>query len=200
MPTILYFIPLFGALIGWLAAITALLFLIYPRQPINFGVCKLQGLIPKYGKQIAGELAQSLSQDFSIESWLQDKLASPNVQRDVQNLINTRLDGLVDALRNQIPMGEIFLRGAMAEKLKKQAADELMKMLPEIPQALSEHLSVNDVATNFLDKPINFSRQKQFEASIKKIIKWDLLGITLSGALLGFLIGLIEIGILSFLI
>lgn len=189
----LYLIPFIGAFIGWLSAALAILLIFYPGEPLYLGFFSIQGIVPKYSKIIAKKLAAAFAEEFSLEEWLQERLTSPNVHQDVLKLIDSRLDGLIDNLKHQIPMGALFLKGALAENLKRHATDELMKMLPEIPQALGKHLSLDDISNNFLDQPVNPARQQKIEEVITNLLKPDLIRITMVGALLGFFLGFVQV-------
>lgn len=184
-------IPIVAAFIGWLSALLIIALFFYPRRPIEIGPFTFQGIVPKYTTRIAKELAASLAAQFSIEEWLQEQLESPSLQQDFEILIDKRLDGLVDALREQMPLVEMFLTQKLAGKLKHHASVELMKMVPQIPQSIGGRFSLNDAISSIGEKNPNLLQNIELNPQLTSAVKHDLFKLSLFGALAGFLIGLL---------
>ncbi len=117
MNRLLYFLPAVGALIGWLAAGLSLKLLFHPRRPL----VSFQGIIPKHAAEITEELTLLLAKEIHFEDVLQSQLLSSEFKSAVEDALSSRLDDLVIALKQQIPMGEMFLTGTLANKLKGHA-------------------------------------------------------------------------------
>lgn len=64
------------------------------------------------------------------------KLASLDVSRDMDGLLNHHLDALVVSLKQQIPVAGMFMTGSLTDKLKGQAKVEIVKMIPKLQQKL----------------------------------------------------------------
>lgn len=64
------------------------------------------------------------------------------LDQELEVLLDRRLTGMVEAMKEQIPMAGMLLSQAREEKLKGQAQIELVKAVPEIKQMLLHHLEI----------------------------------------------------------
>ncbi len=76
-----------------------------------------------------------------IEKTLHQKMAQTNFQHDIDEILDRHLNDLVLIFKQQIPMAELFLSGNLITKLKGQAKNELMKMMPELKEKVMERMA-----------------------------------------------------------
>jgi hypothetical protein len=123
----------------------------------------------------------------SLEEQLHRKLENADIQADVDALLEQRLDALILIFKQQIPMASMLLSGALAEKFKGQAKEEILKMLPGLKQRLLDRFSKEvDIKEWVFTQIREFAIEKQARR------------VSLYAALLGLLIGLINVAIIAF--
>jgi uncharacterized membrane protein YheB (UPF0754 family) len=93
-------------------------------------------------------------------------------------------------------MATMFLGSGMIDKVKQSLVENLAKAIPELGGTFATHLEKNmDVETIVREKVEDFSSDK-LEEMLLSILKREFRFIECVGAVLGFLIGLTQLGIL----
>lgn len=87
-----------------------------------------------------------------LEIKIRHKLEAVNFQSEAALLLDERLDRLIFTLRQEIPMASLVLSGKLIQKLKTQAQDEILKIMPELKQKLIERLAAELDVGHFFEK------------------------------------------------
>lgn len=183
------FLPLLGAVSGWLSIVIAFKLLLYPSFPVTFGKLNFQGVIPKHLNEVAQRLAKLLARESTISDSISVLMKSETFHQEASQLIDKRLDVLVSALKQQIPMGEMFLTGALTDKLKLQTKNEFLKMLPEMADCMVSRLSEQHSFDDSLQRQLATVDPEDLIKELTPIFQADLTRISFLGALVGALIG-----------
>ncbi len=105
-------------------------------------------------------------------------------------------DFLQNNLLEAIPIASMFLGSDMVAKIKHSLVESLAKAVPELGDMFVSHLEKNmDVETVVREKVAAFSSDK-LEEMLLGIMQREFRFIEGVGAVLGFLIGLAQLGIL----
>lgn len=118
-----------------------------------------------------------------LKSSLVLKLKEIDLHSDLNSLLDKHLTEFISTLKQQIPMAGMFLTSTLTEKLKGQAKEEFMKMLPELKEKIWQRFS-HDLS--FMENMIR-------ESIAKRMFK-----VSLYGALVGFFLGSIQFLIILF--
>ena len=112
-------------------------------------------------------------------------------------MIETKVDEfLQNNLMEAIPMAAMFLGSDMVDKIKHVLVDCLARAVPELGELFIGHLEKNmDVEAVVREKVAAFSSDK-LEAMLLGIMQREFRFIEGVGAVLGFVIGLVQLGIL----
>ncbi len=110
------------------------------------------------------------------------KLKELDLKADLDDLLEKHLTEFIASLKHQIPMASMFLRGSYADKLKSQAKEEFMKMIPELKEKIWIRFS-NDLS--FIENMIK-------ESVCKRMIR-----ISLIAAAIASLLGLLQACLMS---
>lgn len=110
------------------------------------------------------------------------KLKELDLKSDLDELLEKHLTEFIATLKQQIPMAGMFLRGSYADKLKNQAKEEFMKMIPELKEKIWTRFSGN----------LSFIEQMIRESVMKRMLR-----IGLITSALAFVIGLLHVFLLS---
>jgi uncharacterized membrane protein YheB (UPF0754 family) len=182
-------IPFIGAFISWLMIYLPLKLLFYPFEPLDLGLFRLQGYIPKNREKIALAIADYVMKAINPEEMLRKKLDEIDFKTELDPLLDTQLDKLVITLKQQIPMAAMFLSPSLILKLKGLAKDEIIKMIPTLKEKLAgkvlEHLDIKELISEQLNA-------KTFEF-IGKYIDEKGLYWSIMAAIGGYIAGMIQI-------
>jgi uncharacterized membrane protein YheB (UPF0754 family) len=194
----IYTLPFIAALIGWFTNFIAVKMLFHPREPINLIFFKVQGIFPKRQKVLAQKLGDMVARDlFSIDDLLDQIKSSDNSQ--VLLLVENKLDDFIDKkLGASMPMLAMFLNDEIKSKIKGILLEEIALILPEVIESYGEQLKSSvDIKGIVTEKVLAFSTDK-LEEILYSIMKKEFRFIEILGAILGFLIGIIQVAMVSF--
>ncbi|MFT6715686.1 MAG: uncharacterized membrane protein YheB (UPF0754 family) [Saprospiraceae bacterium] len=194
----IYTLPFIAALIGWFTNFIAVKMLFHPKEPVNFGVFKVQGIFPKRQKVLAEKLGSMVAKDlFSIDDLLEQIKSTDNSKTMV--LVESKIDVFIDKkLSANMPMLAMFLNDDIKNKIKGALLAEISQILPEIIESYGEQLKDSvDIKKIVTEKVLQFSTDK-LEEILYSIMKKEFRFIELLGAVLGFLIGIIQVVMVSF--
>ncbi len=186
-------IPIFGAAIGWVTNYLAIKLLFHPKKPLDLKFFTLQGIFPKNKHKLAGRLGAVVQKDLisfsDIKKRLQDADSmhqmSVEVSNHVELMIRERIHGTKFA-QTVIPEGVIKgIHNLVVEDIEAALPQMIGQYMDKIEQKL-------DIEKMVFDKVSNFSDDK-LEDLILAITAKEFKFIELVGAVLGFLIGLIQL-------
>ncbi len=193
----IYFLPFISAGIGWFTNYIAIKMLFHPRKEKNFYFFKLQGIFPKRKKTLARNLAVMVSQQLFTTDDLVSQMDDGNMEVEFKE----KLNGLIDKyLEEELPktlnpIMAALIPSKFLNKIKQSIGEEIDNQLPQLKEELVERIKAIDLEQVIYDKIIQFP-DEQFEEVLMAVIKKELKYIEVAGAVLGFLIGLIQVGLL----
>jgi len=190
-------LPVIAAAIGWGTNHLAVRMLFHPRQERRILGLRVQGVFPKRQKALAEKLGQLVARElFSMED-IRKQLQSEEFIAHATKTIEAKLDEFLQTyLMETIPIVSTFLGSDMVAKVKHALVECLAKAVPELGEMFMSHLEKNmDVETVVREKVEAFSSDK-LEEMLLGIMKKEFRFIEWVGAVLGFVIGLVQLGIL----
>lgn len=189
-----YSLPFIAALIGWFTNYIAIKMLFHPKKEIKFLFFRIQGVFPKRQKDLAKKLGGIVSQELfsakDIQSTLKEVASAPTIKE----LIGNKLEAIIyEKLPKVIPMVAMFLSPELVNKIKNALTSDIDKMLNELMGEVSDKLEdVLDVEGIVEEKVNNFSCEKLEELLIQ-IMRKEFKFIEIIGAVLGFIIGVVQL-------
>mgnify|MGYP001056476208 CR=1 FL=1 len=194
----IYTLPFIAALIGWFTNFIAVKMLFHPREPINLLFFKVQGIFPKRQKVLAEKLGNMVANDlFSVDDLINQIKSTDDSQ--VMVLVESKIDDFINKkLSTSMPMLAMFLNDDLKNKIKDALLGEISQVLPEIIENYGEQLKKSvDIKGIVTEKVLQFSTDK-LEGILYSIMKKEFRFIEILGAVLGFLIGIIQVAIVIF--
>ncbi len=190
----IYTLPIIAAFIGWFTNYLAVKMLFHPRKPIRFLGMTIQGVFPKRQELFAQKLGVLVSKELISMDELVSKMNQGNLSNDVLPLIEKRIDHFIQVkLKEEIPLLSMFIKGSTIENIKSGMISEVESMLPEVMSKVTERIqSQVNVEQIVFEKVKNFSSDK-LEEILYSIMKKEFVFIEVIGAVLGFIIGIIQI-------
>lgn len=195
----LYLIPFISALIGWFTNYVAVKMLFHPKKPINFLGIKIQGVFPKRQQQFAEKVGALVGdQLFSIAD-IKDKIVDPSSTDGIMEVVDVKIDEFLRTkLIEAMPMLAMVMGDDLRNKIKSTLMAEFEAMLPEVIDKFVDDLeSKVDIKEIVQERVANFSFEK-LEEVMYSIMSKEFRFIEIIGAILGFLIGCAQIGLLQF--
>ena len=196
MPPILLLLPVIASLIGWFTNYLAVKMLFHPRIPFRFLGISIQGVFPKRQKQLAEKLGTLVAEElFSIQE-VTLKLKELATSEESMDLVGKRIEKTIrEKLVKSFPMLAMFLTDDMVEKVTNLFKAELQDFLGESAQDIGNKLEESlDVKELVREKVEAFSSDK-LEEILFSIMRKEFRFIEMIGAVLGFLIGCVQVGL-----
>ena len=190
-------LPVIAAAIGWGTNHLAVRMLFHPREERRILGLRVQGVFPKRQQALAEKLGQLVARElFSMED-VRKELQSEEFVAHAAKSIEAKLDEFLKTyLMETLPMVPKFLGSDTVAKVKHALVECLARAVPELGEMFMSHLEKNmDVETVVREKVAAFSGDK-LEEMLLDIMKREFRFIEGVGAVLGFVIGLAQLGIL----
>jgi uncharacterized membrane protein YheB (UPF0754 family) len=190
-----YTIPFISAFIHWLTIWMALKLLFHPRQPKKVLGFTLQGIFPKRQRQIAESLGRIVGQELLSFGDIEKAITDPqNVQR-ILPLVEEHIDHFLrNKLKETMPMIAMFIGDKTINQLKTVFMKELEELFPIIMRNYVTHLRDDlDLEKMVVEKIAGFSNDR-LETMLNEFLTKEFRFVEVIGAALGFLIGLLQIG------
>lgn len=191
----IYLLPIIAALTGWVTNWIAVKMLFHPKEPMNLGLFKIQGIFPKRQKVMAEKLGNIVANElFSIDDVVEKMKTADNTE--VLGFVEGKIDEFITVkLPSSMPMLAMFLNDDIKSKIKNTLLSEIADVIPGVIETYANKLKNEvDVKAIVYEKVVNFSSDK-LEEILYSIMKKEFKFIELLGGVLGFIIGLIQVAL-----
>jgi len=186
--------PFISAVIGWGTNYLAVKMLFRPYREKRFVFAKIHGVIPKRQEEIAVAVGEAVERDLLSSEDIEKMMVSigkEKVQNTVSEIVDEKLKlyklnciGVVDKLHKKT-----------LEWIKEYICREALKALNEKNGLISFNNSEHSVAQMVASRIKNFSTA-ELEKSTIELLNKELKFIEYIGALIGFMVGIVQVGIL----
>ncbi len=193
-----YSLPFIAALTGWITNWIAIKMLFHPKKPINILGITIQGIFPKRQKALAMSIGGLVSKElFSIED-MKKGFQNPEHLEPVYAILDAKLDKfLKEKLPAAMPMLSMFMGDKAIGKVKEVLSKEFRESLPDMINTFTENMEKDmDIEKIVTEKVESFSLEK-LEAVLYTIMSKEFKFIEVVGAVLGFLIGVIQVALVK---
>ena len=182
-----------SATIGWITNWVAIKMLFRPHKEINFGLFKIQGLIPKRRAEIGSGIANIIQNELISVKDVISNIDREEFSKRLNALIDEVLDkNLKKKVKEKFPFLQMFFTDKIAKDIRNTIKDIIMGNQEKIFEIFSNYAEENiDFEVIISDKISNFSLDK-LEEIITFLAKKELKHIEVIGAILGMLIGAVQ--------
>ena len=182
-----------SATIGWITNWVAIKMLFRPHKEINFGLFKIQGLIPKRKAEIGSGIANIIQNELisvkDVISNIDREEFSKRLNSSIDRVLEKNLKGKV---KEKFPVLQMFFSDRMAKDVSNTIKDIIMENQEKIFEIFSNYAEENiDFEIIISDKISNFSLDK-LEEIVTLLAKKELKHIEVIGAILGMIIGAVQ--------
>ena len=192
MKQLLVMILISGA-IGWITNWVAIKMLFRPHREINFGLFKIQGLIPKRKAEIGSGIANIIQNELISVKDVISNIDREEFSKRLNKLIDEVLNkNLKKKVKEKFPFLQVFFTDKVAKDIGNAIKSIIMENQEKIFEIFSNYAEENiDFEIIIADKISNFSLDK-LEEIITLLAKKELKHIEVIGAVLGMIIGAVQ--------
>lgn len=199
MSIAILFIPIISAFIGWFTNWIAIKMLFHPKEPKYILGIKFHGIFPKRQKQFAEKLGKLVAEELLSFEDIEKKLSNPKNIELMMPFVEGHIDQFLRVrLAQEMPMISMFIGDKTINQLKAVFLKELETLFPELmANYMGKLQSELDLEKIVVDKVSGFSSDK-LEAILQGIMSKEFRFVEIIGAVLGFVIGLLQVFISLF--
>lgn len=192
--TMLYTLPFISAFIGWVTNWLAIKMLFHPRNPIKIGPFVLQGIFPKRQAQVARQLGQVVATHLLSIDDLTAKLYNPDSTKAILPIIEKRVDDFIEhKLTEELPLLSMFIKDKAIDNIKRGIIQEFESMFPELIAQVGQQIKTNVDIEKMVSEKVAALDSNKLEELLVGIMKKEFVFIEVIGAVLGFIIGCIQL-------
>jgi uncharacterized membrane protein YheB (UPF0754 family) len=187
-------IPVISAFIGWFTNWIAIKMLFHPREPKKILGITFQGMFPKRQQQFAMKLGKLVSNELLSFGEIEQKISNPENVQKILPILETHIDTFLrEKLTVQIPMLGMLIGdktiGMVKEVFLKELEELFPTMMKQYMTTLQHELDLEKIVVEKVD---GFSSDK-LEEILNQIMSSEFRFVEIIGAVLGFIIGLVQV-------
>lgn len=196
---LIYLTPLMTGIIGWFTNWVAVKLLFKPENPIDLGVMKLQGIFPKRQNKLAEKIGKMVALELLTTHDIKNKIMEEGNLEAMKLFVEEKIDEyLKTRFPKKFPITSVFFGKSRRFQIKVDILLEVERITPEIIERIIEEIEQKfDVEEIITDKVAQLSPSK-LEELIQGILKKEFRFIELTGAILGFFVGLVQVVFIQF--
>ncbi len=187
--------PIIGAAIGWLTNYVAIKMLFRPHKPIRILGYKFQGVIPKRRKEITRGITTAIERQLlsatDLASALEGIDFEAEIEKSVEEVVEHRFK--TDKIKNIPIIG--LVSESLINHIRYFITKELLKQLNKkkgtIVNKFKNSIDIDSILTSKIDN----LDLKNFEALLTDFMAKELRHIEWIGGVMGFIIGLFQVGL-----
>ncbi|GJM30704.1 MAG: membrane protein [Cyclobacteriaceae bacterium] len=192
----LYAIPFISAIIGYVTNYIAIKMLFYPRKPMNFLLFRVQGIFPKRKTVLARRMARLVADELLSMDQLKEEIDRQATQGQIRVAIEEEVEVyLRDKIASLNPIVKTFINDNRIARLRDKICSEIETFVPKITHQFFNRLDTVNLENMVFDQVASFTSDK-LENMMMSVIQKELRFIELAGAILGFIIGLVQVFLL----
>lgn len=189
-----------GAMIGWITNYVAIKMLFRPYKEINFGLFKIQGLIPKRKHEIAISIADTVQKELISLKDVTNSLDGEELEKRMGDMIDKILDEKLEGeLIKKFPMLAMFMSEDMLRKIKNMIKTSILENKDTIIEMFSNYLEEKVNFREIIIKNVDGFSLEKLEDITYSLAKKELKHIEVVGAILGGIIGFFQFGVSLFI-
>lgn len=184
-----------GGIIGWITNYLAIKLMFRPFNEIKVPILNFtfQGLIPKRKGEIAKTIAFTIEKELFSTSELIENMLTQENQQQILHFLKIKLTTVVkEKLPPMLAMFSPAITNMVDSVIEKEGASILREIMTQGGEMLTENVQVSTL----VEEKINSLDLEKLEEIILSIAKKELKHIEILGGVLGFIIGLIQGGII----
>src|SRR6056297_3239387 len=176
-------LSIIGASIGYVTNVIAIKLLFRPVKPLKILGFKLQGVIPKRQTEISKSIGDTVEKELlSIEELVESFVTEEKIER-LLDKIKIKIHTVIETKISEYPL-ILALKKPIIQYFNKVMDEEGLDYVQDIIKEMS--------ISKLIEEKINAFDLSKLEEIVLDIAKKELRHIELLGAVLGFIIGIVQ--------
>ncbi len=197
MSPLIYSLPFIAAVIGWFTNFIAVKMLFRPRKKIKIGPFEIQGIFPKRQEAVAEKIGKLVSDELLSLHDIKEKINQPETMEMINKKIEVKIDEyLHTTFPANYPFMSFFVRKKTKDKLKNDFLLEVDELAPQIVAQYIASMEGNLNVEKIIQEKISLLSPARLEELIMQVLQKEFRFIEAVGAVIGFLIGMVQVGLL----
>lgn len=186
-------IPLISALIGWITNFLAVKMIFHPYNEISILGIKIQGLLPKRKSDLAQKIAETVEQELISHDDIRQAIDNPEFHTELTESVMGVMQQVIEQKLLSTPMLSMFLSGDTIKTITNMLREEVEKQVPEFMENMFEKIEQRVDFHEVVRRKINAFDMKKLEDIVYGIAKKELKAIEFFGAVLGLIVGIVQL-------
>ena len=192
-----WMLPAFGGFVGFFSDWMALQMMFRPLQPKKIMGFTVQGLFIKRQNEVAGDYAALISKQLLTSGNMMEELFTGTHSDNVIELVGRHVKKEIDQQAGIVkPLVVYAMGGQKYQSLKEQVAVRIMAQLPNTMKYIESYAEDAMDIRNTLVTRMQQLTPEEFEGMLRPAFKEDEWTLIIVGAVLGFLVGEMQIHIM----
>lgn len=191
-------LPTVGSGIGWITNLIAIRLLFRPKVPVRIGrFFSVQGVLPRRQRDIASVVAETVERDLLPIDELLENLNISAYEKDVVDAVSQYVDRRIEEnLPQTLPAQIRKMVGAYVRRVVEREAGAVVRdVTGRVRQRVETDVKIGQVVR---DK-VNRLDTDELERIVVRVAGTELRAIEILGAVLGFIIGLLQAALLTWI-
>ena len=193
---VLFITPLITAGIGWLTNWVAIQMLFHPREPMRVFFWTWQGLIPRRQIQLAAEAAEIIEREIMQQHMIVHEIRKielgPYLEEAAHTLVWERIGPQLRAL----PLLGGLINDSTLGRFEEIAAAAMKEESEPLMEKVATQFEASVNLKQLIEDNIAAFDIERLEAIVNQVAKREFRTIERLGAVLGFVIGCLQVGLL----
>ena len=191
-----YTLPIIAAIIGWFTNWLAVKMLFHPRKKVRILFFDIQGVFPKKHLVLAERIGRLVAEDLLSVKDIQSILNQPENVSNINKNIEEKIEKyLTDTFPEKYPMLSFFVGEKSRGKIRVAMMKEMETMGPEVMNHAISNLESSLDIEQFIRERVSKFPTERMERIIQGVLATEFKFIELVGAIVGFIVGLIQLAI-----
>ena len=184
-------LPIVAAIIGWGTNVIAIRMLFWPREPIRVLGFEFLGVLPKRKLDIAQSIGEVLNDDLLPTDELIAAVNTKETRERVTRLITNNLSARIQRFLPRFILEHA--EDKIRHHLDELVSSEIEDLFSQLGDSFSQELQDKKLLGNLVEAKINSFDLVHLEKLVLKVAKNELRYIEVFGAIVGLIIGLVQV-------
>jgi uncharacterized membrane protein YheB (UPF0754 family) len=185
--------PIVGLFIGWLTNYLAIRLLFRPRKPLDFKLFVLHGIFPKNKSKLADRLGNVVQRDLISYDDIRNKLEDPTSMHEMAEQVSVHVETMIRERLHKTKFQQVVIPEGLIQRIHEMVTSDIEKTLPKLIDNYVDKLEEKVDIYAMVQKKVNNFSDEKLEDLILAITKKEFKFIELIGAVLGFIIGSLQV-------
>jgi uncharacterized membrane protein YheB (UPF0754 family) len=157
----------------------------------------VQGVFPKNQREVAEKIGKMVAEELLSSKDLRDKMNNPENLLSINQIVEAKIDYFLNVkFPRQYPLTGLLFTKDRRAKMKKQLMVEVEQSVPQVIDHYMENLEERFNVEEIIKEKVAQLAPEKLEGLLMKLLAKEFKFIEYIGAVVGFIIGLVQVGIM----